>query len=330
MRVVLVVALRCLAWDCEEWRAGRVTARRRAQWTSSVNETCSLVFEPQAEPCPLRPPPHNTNRKVCPPDFFILGTRKGGTTSLYTYMTKHPAVLPVNIRGKPTDGEVFAQLGTPKYRQAFHQIPHDQLVGESYVGHLVMDALSIWQHCGDRRLMALLREPVARCHSQMLMRARLGHAGLSLATNLTDVILEEVTAFEQWMHDTADLDDLSPMAAVHTGQNCLYEALYVVHLKRYFKFFDRASIRLYWFDDFANHTTAVLRDALSFVGADPALSDLDTITRTQYNNNSIDYAAHPSLILDPALVRRIRRLVAPYNRALSALVGAPLPPSWST
>lgn len=321
-RVVLIVAL-CLGR--EDWRA--VTARRRAQWSS--NQTCSLVFEPQAEPCPLRPAPNNTNRRVCPPDFFILGTRKGGTTSLYTYMTMHPAVLAANIRGKPTDGEVFAPLGSVKFRQAFHQIPHGQLVGESYVGHLVMDALNIWQLCGDKRLMALLREPVARCHSQMLMRARLRHNGLNLTTNLTAVIVEEVDEFEQWITDTADLDDLSPMAEVHTGHNCLYEGLYVVHLKRYFNFFDRDSIRLYWFDDFANHTVAVLRDALNFVGADPALADLDTVTQSRYNNNSVYYGAHPALILDPSLVRRMRQLVAPYNRALSDLLGTPLPPNWS-
>ena len=43
----------------------------------------------------------------CRPNYFIAGTRKGGTTSLHTYMAAHPNVFPFKIDGKPQDGESF-------------------------------------------------------------------------------------------------------------------------------------------------------------------------------------------------------------------------------
>ena len=36
-----------------------------------------------------------TKEQWPPPDFLIVGTRRGGTTSLFTYLQRHPNVMPM-------------------------------------------------------------------------------------------------------------------------------------------------------------------------------------------------------------------------------------------
>lgn len=308
-----------------------VVRRRRV---TQQNTTCSLLFDPGAEPCPVRDR-RTTPTYYCRPDFLILGTRKGGTTSLYTYITKHPAVFPAHLQGKASDGEVFPPIGSIKYKQAFDGAPADKLVGESHVVHLVHDASRIARRCGtqDARFIALLREPVDRCHSQFLMRARLGVDGVTIETNITRVLLAETVAFERWKSTLVDaFDHELPRHTPYTGNgdnvNALYEGLYHIHLSRFLDLFNATSLRIYWFDDFVAHTDAVLSDALKFIGADPTIIDLDAITRVEYNAHDEAQERRPNLELAPGLAARMRYDMVPFNEALAALLGTPLPPGW--
>lgn len=249
-------------------------------------------------------------------------------------MTQHPSVYAANIRGKATDGEVLYVFGSQRYAAAFDGMPSDMLVGESHVAHLVKDASRIAQNCGtqDARLIAILREPVARCHSQFLMRARLRTDGLSPESNLTNVLLAETDAFDTWARTFYDnvLEAPPPRATEYTGKpvNGLYEGAYHIHLSRYLHHFNATALRIYWFDDLEAHTAAVLRDALSFVGADPTGIDLDAITRRRYNTHNASVDKRPNLELAPALAARMRFVMAPFNKALAAFLDAPLPPAW--
>lgn len=298
------------------------------------NTTCSLLFDPRAEPCPVRDR-RTTWSYYCRPDFLILGTRKGGTTSLYTYITKHPAVFPAHVQGKATDGEVFPRIGSVKYKQAFDSAPADKIIGETRVVHLVHDASRIAHKCGtqDARLVAILREPVARCYSQFLMRSRLGVGGLTDQSNITTILLAETRAFERWKSTLVDaFDHEPPEPTPYTGNgevvNSLYEGLYHIHLSRFLDLFNATSLRIYWFDDFVTHTAAVLSDTLKFIGADPAGLDLDEITRVEYNAHDVSQETRPNLELSPLLAARMRFDMAPFNEALAALLGVPLPPGW--
>ena len=51
-----------------------------------------------------------TPSKIGRPNYYIIGTPKGGTTSLHTYLTKHPFIYPYKISGSARDGESFTKL----------------------------------------------------------------------------------------------------------------------------------------------------------------------------------------------------------------------------
>lgn len=340
----------CADAALQQFLVARGNSTRRKWWSlqsdnpsrrRELNASCYMLFNRNLPPCPTRERRINERRDVCRPDFFIIGTRKGGTTSLYVYMSQHPDVYAAHVEGSPQDGEAYEDLDSRAYSVDFSRVPEDSLVGDSRVSRLVDDAETMARVCGtkDARNIVLLREPVARCHSQMLMRARFGargpgphgHEALSLSSNLTAIVLIEVLKFEAFsrFHPTL-IDDPHEYKLGSSASNCLYEGIYVVHLKRFLRAFPKTSMRIYWFDDLAARPDAIVRDALAFVGANPGGLQTSAFTKFKHNAHDPSMEHRPNLALAASLVTRMRRDVKPFNNALAVFLNAPLPRSWST
>jgi hypothetical protein len=58
------------------------------------------------------------------PDFLIVGTKRGGTTSMFSYLLRHPGVLGLfpQSRGKKSTDYFFKETGRGEswYRSHFH------------------------------------------------------------------------------------------------------------------------------------------------------------------------------------------------------------------
>ena len=124
---------------------------------------------------------HNVFRRVTAnlrdlPDFAIIGAQKAGTTSLYNFITKHPAIAPASIK----EVEYFSMrysLGESWYRSNFpmdlsrrrlaKKINQEIITGEAspyYLFHptapnRMKDLLP------DAKLIVILRNPVDRAYS---------------------------------------------------------------------------------------------------------------------------------------------------------------------
>jgi hypothetical protein len=129
--------------------------------------------------------------KPCLVDFWIIGARKSGTTALYTWLTEHPHVAPLNIRQEPSDGEIMIPL-TPQNLRRYNRVfetalqsyllssssnrSSDQLlIGDSWVGRFLNDDYrTISSVCLERnvKILVILRDPIERCVSQWKMRYR--------------------------------------------------------------------------------------------------------------------------------------------------------------
>ena len=275
----------------------------KQQQTSS---NCShLVFDPDRDwNCPVSPksPLVGHGPATCPPNYFIAGTRKGGTTSLHTYLTAHSDIFPFKIEGGPMDGEVFSTIGSSEYTDAFRDVPTDLIVGDASVSRLMNAAEALSKHCQHARILLLLRDPVERCFSQMTMRHRMGT--LKDGVTVMQIIAKEVREFEKqrWkrqeqqrrlavattrssrsnninINNNRNLNSSSiphswyneRYPAFSSMENCLYEGAYVVHLRRLLQAgFPRSQVRIYWSEDLFHRPAAVVRDALAFVGSDPS------------------------------------------------------------
>ena len=337
----------------------QVTVANRKQQQTSIN--CNhLVFDPDRDwNCPVshKSPLVGHGPATCPPNYFIAGTRKGGTTSLHTYLTAHSDIFPFKIEGGPMDGEVFEMIGSSKYTDAFRDVPTDLIVGDASVSRLVNAAETLSEHCQHARILVLLRDPVERCFSQMTMRHRMGTltGGFSVMQIIAKETLEfeEVLQFENSREQGRELGGIGNSRSKHgiphswyerrgpaffSAQNCLYEGAYIVHLRRLLRGFPRSQVRIYWSEDFSSRPEAIVRDALAFIGSDPSQVNLTMVTSKTYNTknhkykqvgNSHDHKNNkkpPPRELDPLLRAKMKHLMEPFDRALARFLG--VTPPW--
>lgn len=299
------------------------------------NHQCNLVYHPLEDAnCQIQTPPSTPSS--CRPNYFIAGTRKGGTTSLHTYMATHPLVYPYKLEGRPQDVESFAKLdGSKAMYNTFVKnldIPDYQIVGDSTVSRFIDDGFfNFAQHsCPDSKILLLLRDPVERCYSQMLMRIRLGTTGQK---SISKNIKPQLIAFQNKVNKYPEIitklwQDLSPMFG--SAKNCMYEGAYVVHLRRLLHNFPKERVRIYWTDDFLADPSGVLRDALKFVGVNPDIDNFDAmnVTATKYNTKSQNNTQpDPNLYLPMDLREEMAKVMRPFDEQLVKFLGD-VPP-WS-
>jgi len=101
------------------------------------------------------------------PSFLIIGTQKGGTTSLFHYLQKHPNVL------SPEKKEIqyFSwnyRRGLLWYRSFFPKKKNNKIAGEASPDYLFHPyaAKRAYEYNPNFKIIVLLREPIDRALSQ--------------------------------------------------------------------------------------------------------------------------------------------------------------------
>lgn len=129
------------------------------------------------------------------PDFLVIGTKRGGTTSLWNYLLGHPGVLPMfpsplNIKSPHYFYWHYAR-GPQWYRSHFASAPTRALLGRLrhtpirtgeaspnylYDPRVAARVAELLPNC---RVIMLLRDPVERAYSHYKERVRAGVEDLS-------------------------------------------------------------------------------------------------------------------------------------------------------
>eukprot|EP01104_Vermistella_antarctica_P013899 TRINITY_DN4284_c0_g1_i1.p1 TRINITY_DN4284_c0_g1~~TRINITY_DN4284_c0_g1_i1.p1 ORF type:complete len:388 (+),score=78.86 TRINITY_DN4284_c0_g1_i1:500-1663(+) len=308
----------------------------------AAHEGCSaLLFDPTAPACPVqvRDP---SMKKQCRPDYWILGTRKGGTTSMHYYLCQHPDVFQFRIKNKPNDGEIPLTFVPEKkdtdfletYHKNYNMVPDDVFVGESTVSRLVSDAPGIASICGTEghKFIVLMRDPIERCHSHMLMKARNRSRQFSLEGDMTAELEKEIRMFKGWERKYPWMLNGEANPPTVTGPrgkpqlfNCINEGIYVVHLRRYLSIFPAGSMRAYFSEDLYNpeRSPLVLKDALAFIGLDPEKFDTNVVKNVKNSRGTTDLPAN--MYIEPATIAKMEAIMEPYNKQLEDLLGVELP-----
>jgi Sulfotransferase domain len=228
------------------------------------------------------------------PDFVVIGPPKCGTTFFYHLLSKHPQVVPAVFK-EPHFFDLLFDEGIEWYRQCF--LPSRQengrrtITGEGTPGYL------FHPHAAERmaeiipqaRLIALLRNPVDRMYSDY-------HHG---ARNR-----QRHRTFEEIVEACLD--------APH--RKFLSRNIYVDHLVRWSKFFDREQMLVLKSEDFFEHPQGTLKlvlDSLDLPSWEPEASNLSD------KRNAGKYERR----MDPALRRRLEEFFEPHNQRLYEYLG---------
>jgi lipopolysaccharide transport system ATP-binding protein len=238
-----------------------------------------------------------------PPDFIIIGTQKGGTTSLHRSLSRHPDV------GQSLMGEdhffswQYDQgLDWRRYLARFPLRGEVASVGVSSPSYLFHPRTPerVRLALPQVKLIALLRNPVDRAYSQHQMNFRKGIEPLSFE--------EAIAAEPERLHARSDWSDAGWRASSHVSY--LTRGLYAEQLQRWFDHFPREQMLIIKSETFFAQPDDVFAHALRFL-------DLPAWQPDKFKvSNPGAYEQ-----MQPETRARLMEYFSPHNQRLYALLG---------
>jgi hypothetical protein len=192
------------------------------------------------------------------PSFVIIGTAKGGTTSLFGYLVSHPEVF------LPPEKEIHFfdehyDNGTGWYREQFAAAGDRQVVGEAtpqYMYHPHVPA-RMAALVPDAKLVAILRNPAERAYS---------HYWFQRSKYTSRHSFEEAIAFE-FEHPG------EPMPLPH--DHYLGYGRYLEQLKRVCEAYPREALHVMLMDDLRADVRSAYASLCRFLSINPAVESPD-------------------------------------------------------
>lgn len=194
------------------------------------------------------------------PNFIIFGSQKGGTTSLYNYLTQHPSVIHAARKEVHFFDKNF-ERGGEWYRSRFPMCGQNFITGEaspSYIFHPHAPK-RIAEMTPSVKLIALLRNPVDRAYSHYNHNFKKKREKLSFELALET---EEERLFQ---HLYLMLEDEKYFNKNYFHYSYLGRGLYLEQLKKWFTLFSKEQILILRSEDFYADTAVILNRVLEFL-----------------------------------------------------------------
>ncbi len=253
------------------------------------------------------------------PDFLIIGTKRGGTTSLWNYLIEHPLVVPMfpaseNLKSNHyfywhyTRGEAWyrSHFATNRHRSRLqHKLGGPTMTGEASPYYLYDPRVParVRTDLPDAKIIILLRNPVERAYSQYKDRIKIHGETLSFP----DALAAEPERLEGEM------------------QRMLAEPDYYSRPHDYFSYRDRGIYRPQverWLDEFPREQVLILRSEDFY--ADPATAYSRTLAflglpdHQLQNPKRFNYI--PAADMDEATRAELTEFYRPHNADLEKLL----------
>jgi len=240
---------------------------------------------------------------IRPPDFLIIGTERGGTTSLHTYLTENPRI----VRALRKEIHYFDQnyyKGWAWYLAHFPVRKNDILSGEASPHYYFFPeaAERVAESLPDAKLIILLRNPIDRAYSHYQHEVANGYEKLSFK----DAISREY-ASTNGIWKPRDLRANGISQYVHFSY--LSKGLYVKHLKWWMAKIPRERFLIQKSESFFSDPGDSFSQVLNFLG----LPSNNLSSFRKYNEGEYEP-------LDDKLRSQLLAFYAPYNDELSRLL----------
>lgn len=236
------------------------------------------------------------------PNYIIIGTQRGGTTSLYEYLCEHPLVKPAQKKETYFFTRQFRN-GLKWYLSLF---PKDAVTGEAtpyYLFHPLV-AGRVGELYPEMKLIVLLRNPVERAYS---------HYKLEKSRDKEDLSFGEALNQEQTRLEGLEellIKNPNHRSPIHFCHSYLAKGRYIEQLKRWTGFFPLKQILILKSEDLYENPLKVYEEVLKFL----ELPGHELKTYAQYNKTKSE-EIHPQL--REALVEYFK----PFNKELYQFIG---------
>ena len=251
------------------------------------------------------------------PDFLVIGTQRGGTTSLYHYLEELPCIAPATTKEihffdrRFNKGLAWYRGHFPtrlerQYEQRFHKRAF--VTGEASPSYLFHPHVPrrIAKALPHVKLIVLLRNPVDRAYSQYYHAVELGLETLSFEAAIKDE--EERTARER----AKIMQDEHYESYAFKHLSYLSRGIYVDQLQTWMSLFPREQFLILKSEDFYADPASSVKQVLSFL--DIPESEMKEQSYKQYNNTT--YSS-----MDSVLRKRLVEYFEPHNARLYDFLG---------
>ena len=235
-------------------------------------------------------------------NFFIVGTSKSGTTTLFETLRKHPGIfiprrkecryfscMPVSFSGRPPRSSNYVVQSLEEYRKLFKGAEPGQLCGDISPDYLyyyenavpkILDEIN-----AQVPIIVVLRNPIDRAYSNYLHHVREGREKLSFDVAL-NAEKERRAANWAWGYSYVDI------------------GLYSEQVKAYMDYFERVLLLLFEEDIVTGQATGKILDFLNLEPFPEAPDDIH-VNISGYPQNRWLHR----LMTDQLVVRKIKNVV---------------------
>jgi hypothetical protein len=257
------------------------------------------------------------------PNFFIVGTGKAGTTSLYHYLRQHPQIYMSSVKepcyfaseisldnlseahrryirlhsAERTDrpaGWLFSSW--QEYLKLFQGVRDESAIGEASVAYLWSEtaAQNIAARLPESKIVIMLRDPAERAFSQYLHQVAVGLIRCTFRQHIENCLRNRQRT----------ISAVYPLLEV---------GLYHDQIKRYFDRFPAANVRIYWYEQDWREPARLLADLFEFLHVDATFSPDTSRKKLERRAPRFPAAYHLTMRLD--ITHKIRQLI-PANLRL--------------
>ncbi len=237
------------------------------------------------------------------PSFIIIGTQKGGTTSLYRYLENHPLVLSA-IKKEVYFWNHHYKRGLDWYLSHFPSLndSHQFITGEATPSYLEDEQVShrIAKKIPTMKFIVLLRNPIERTVSQYYHWVRLGLEQKSLEA-----------AINQELELLGDY----PETSIHPNYweqtyKYIWRGLYVEFMQNWMMHFPAENFLILKSEDFYEQPQQVLQQAFEFLNLpEHTLSEFKTYNQGYYQP------------MPDKIRTQLHQFFTPHNQRLEAFLG---------
>jgi hypothetical protein len=258
------------------------------------------------------------------PDFLIIGTKRGGTTSLFNYLLMHPGVLGLfpQSRGKKSTDYFFKDLarGDQWYRSHFHTRVRRQRLADR-LGYQPVGGEASPYYVWDPRIAPRVRALAPELRSIMLVRDPVERAWSHYQERRENLV--EPLSFPDALAAEEDRtggelermqDDPHYYSEAHDWYSYRARGIYRPQIESWQSHFPREQLLILRSEDMYSDVQAVFSTVCRFLG----IAEVELPTKKSFNASSAREAM-------PEEARaELTEFYAPHNRDLEAFLGRPL------
>jgi hypothetical protein len=240
------------------------------------------------------------------PQFIIIGVQKGGTSTLFDLLTKHPEVK-TSVFKEVHYYDFAYRKGIQWYKSYFPFFKKGFIYGEAspyYVFHPHVPK-RIYDDNKDMKLILLLRDPISRAYSHYQMEKRKGRE--TLAT-FEEAINREVERTQDALKAISQKEtdyDFNHHVFTYLSRGCYDE-----QIDNWLKYFKREQLLVIKSEDFFSNPVESLTKVHQFLGIEEIIPNNVTA------KNQGKYVP-----INEETLQRLRNYFKPHNERLSELLG---------